>query len=273
MIASDGIFSPLVTHPFRPESVQVHWNPGRRQLPEGLSARIAANWQREIANRNRFLYNGVLCRLNSFEHDADTLTLSLGQTDYCELLHSNRYCQEIITEYGPEMLSAALGISAIVVTADDRLVLMHRSQVVSEYPGALDVFGGHIEMADSDPRFFPDPFVAIAQELHEELSLNPEDLQSRICLGLVRASKTWKPEMAFYTPITLTERELLMRAEQARDKMEYTDILFRNNNPRNLIESLDAGNSGQFTPSAVGCLWLYAEYASAGSKRRTYAKH
>lgn len=212
MIAENTVFSPLVVDSFAADAVQVHWNPMRRQLPEALSAQIAANWQEELAVQNRFLYNGVLCRLNSFHRNQNTLTLELGLTDYSELLHSNRYCQDIIATYGPELLSAALGISAVVVTADDRLVFMHRSQVVSEYPDTLDVFGGHIERFDAATEFFPNPFAAIALELQEELNLTPDDIKSQTCLGLLRASKTWKPEMAFYTPIHLSQNELLTRA-------------------------------------------------------------
>jgi hypothetical protein len=91
------------------------------------------------------LFNGQLCRLDGWQCSGTDLEIVLGLTEYKELLYSNNHTAQVMTEYGSEALSNALGISAVLLSRDDKLMMIRRSSAVGECPGMLDVLGGHID--------------------------------------------------------------------------------------------------------------------------------
>lgn len=82
-----------------------------------------------------------------------TLILKLGLTCYKDYLGTNwscraaEFCQQGEAKFGDPLalLAQPLGVGAILCTADDKVVLIRRSQKVAEAAGFLDIPGGHPE--------------------------------------------------------------------------------------------------------------------------------
>lgn len=84
---------------------------------------------------------------------APALMLKIGLTCYKDYLGTNWSCraaelrQQGEAKFGDPLalLAQPLGVGAILCTADDKVVLIRRSQKVAEAGGLLDIPGGHPE--------------------------------------------------------------------------------------------------------------------------------
>lgn len=228
-------------------------------LPAALIASIEDYWKKEILQtpKGNYLFNGDLCRLNNWEVAENRLILDLGRTNYKELLYSNNFVQDIITQFGAEYLSKALGISAVLVSSDRRIVLLERSENVGEYPGRLDVLGGHIHPVDHAVSGMPDPFYAIKTEVKEEVNLQVTSNDPVTCLGLIETRVTKKPELVFLVKSQQTSDEIL-KSTLSNKSSELTKVFTIENNLTPLTSFLE-NKKEQLSPSAYGTLWLYAQ--------------
>jgi ADP-ribose pyrophosphatase YjhB (NUDIX family) len=249
---------------FTAAAFSVHWDPSTRLVARELQTAIESAWERLDPNPH---FNGRIIRLDNWSLSSEELVLYLSPTDYQSLLYSNAHVEEIVDQWGEEALAQALGISAVVVSADDRVVLMRRSDKVGEYPGCFDVFGGHIDLPE--PAEKPDPFVSMAKELDEELAL-AAGTYSLHCFGLLKARKTRKPELLFIAQCAEESEGLLQAAARARDRFEYTGLL-------SIVAEADAireflyRNGSQVSPSAFGALEMFADSITTIEKGISYA--
>ncbi len=198
--------------------------------------------------------------MESFEINNNHLTLHLGMTNYKELFYSNSFTQQIISNFNSKYLSAALGISAILISADEQIVLIKRSETVGEYPGKLDVVGGHIHPKEHAVSGKPEPFLAMKAEILEEVNLEITENDPIDIIGLIETSVTKKPELIFQ-----------VRCQQKCDEIKQTGA---NNNSSEISNFLSIANNrdtistfvekkmNHFSPSAIGSLWLYAQSMS-----------
>ncbi len=205
--------------------------------------------------RSEHCYNGKLARLDFWQVESGSLHLRLSPSDYRTLLYSNRRVQRIAQVWGETFYSRALGVSAVVVSQDQDILLMQRSSRVGEYPNFFDVFGGHIGVPAVDHA--PWVFTAMMQELEEELAMSP-DLYSLRCLGLGESIPNRKPELIFSAACVQTGEDIVRQASQARDAREYTGIFTVANKESALTAFLEE-SKWQLSPSAYGGLCLYAE--------------
>lgn len=247
-------FKILISGIFPRHRVKINWNDEERVLPAGLQTKIDQFWQKE-STRQPHLFNGDLCRLNRWEKKDNYLILDLGRTDYREQWHSNAFCREIVSKHGEEVLARALGVSAVLATRDQQIVLIKRSHEVGEDPGKLDVWGGHIHPQDHAIDGAPDPFCAIAAEILEEANLTLSEDEPLTCLGLIETTTTFKPEMIFRVELQLTAAEVMKRAE-AYGSAEWSALISIANRSESLKTFLQE-HEEQISPSAFGALWLH----------------
>ncbi len=220
-------------------------------------ARLAlAFWESELTKGNQYLFNGALCRLENFSQINGTLQLSLSRTCYRDLLFSNAHTGELLTEFGESGPVRALGISAVIETADGFLPLIRRSERVGEFPGGLDVVGGHVHPDDHLRDGVPDVFFAIADEVHAELGIPHHLLDAFICCGLAENWLHCKPELAFFLALPLTMKEVQELAASAREADEFAE-LFAVRAEQTSLQRFIAENAARITPSAHGCLQIY----------------
>ena len=130
-------------------------------------------------------------------------------------------------------LANPLGVAGIGLTADNRLVLSHRSRSVSTYAGRLaPSASGYISWQDvtSQPGASLNTVLqlALAREISEELHLNPtRDLSNLHPLGLYREFYRAGMPQAFYAfKLRLTADELIERITSSHSHAEFKGLLF-----------------------------------------------
>jgi hypothetical protein len=239
-----------------PSQVQIDYQPTEYVLPGELSRRAVEFWELRIAGGPRHLFNGALCRLENFRERDGVLHLSLSRTCYRDLLFSNAHTGELIAKLGENGPVRALGISAIIETADGYLPFIRRSEHVGEAPGGLDVIGGHVHPDEHAPRGVPDVFFAIQDEMQAEVGLPSDLLGDFVCCGLAENRRHRKPELAFFVPLPLTLPELRQLAQNAREGNEYTELLAVRADKADLQKFI-LEHYSSITPAKHGCLQLY----------------
>ena len=241
---------------FNSNQVKINWEPTPRTLPFAFREKIDQFWENEIAGspKHAHIFNGPLCRLNRWEIHESYVTLSLGLTDYKELLHSNHFTDAIEKEFGSPSLSKALGVSAVLLTHDEQIMLMKRSEAVGEDPGKIDVFGGHIHPTEHAVAGVPDPFHAIKTEILEEANLRLMTNDLVVCIGLIETTHTKKPELIFEVTSRRRAQDIIASASQST---EWSTI-FAISAKKDPLLSFLKEHSDHISSSALGALWLHA---------------
>ncbi len=235
--------------------VQIEYQPIEYGLPGDFVRQSLAFWETQLAQTKRHLFNGALCRLENFSQINNVLQLSLSRTCYRDLLFSNANTDNLLGALGESGPVRALGISAVIETADGLLPLIRRSEHVGEFPGGLDVIGGHVHPDDHLRNGVPDVFFAIADEVHAELGIPFPLLDDFVCCGLAENWRHRKPELAFFLALPLTMEEVRQSAPSAREVDEFTELFAVRVEPASLQRFI-AGNAARITPSALGCLQI-----------------
>jgi hypothetical protein len=261
-LLTDSFFKVLFTGRFQRREVRVNWDPAQRMMPLPLREKIEQFWEIEIAGspKHAHIFNGPLCRLNRWEIHEPYVTLYFGLTDYKELLHSNQFTDAIEKEFGSPSLSKALGVSAVLVTCDEQILLMKRSAAVGEDSGKIDVFGGHIHPTEHAVEGIPDPFHAIKTEIWEEANLRITMNEPVSCIGLIETTRTKKPELIFEVTSRRRAQDIIASALPSSE----WSALFAISAQKNPLLSFLREYSDQISPSALGALWLYAQLSNSG---------
>ena len=241
--------------------VEVKWQNQLLTYPPEMEKAAADYWHRLCAEvRPRaHLFDGPLCALRDFHCQGDRLILSLARTSYRYALFANDRRQEIVRRWGSAHVPTVLGVSAVVTASDGVLPLGRRSDQVGEFPGMLDVFGGHIDPEADLRDGVPDPCTAIRHELGEELDLRPEEVTSLRCIGLTRSRCNQKPELIFACRVPLDFGSLVDQARRARGAGEFVTFLQVADQGATLGDFLKTHRAA-LTPSAYGSLWLYGAH-------------
>ncbi|NIR52000.1 hypothetical protein GWO43_24275 [candidate division KSB1 bacterium] len=251
-----AFFHILFSRTFERNNVKINWQSAPKDLPQPLLKEMDDYW-RKATKQAPHLFDGKLCRLNDWKIEKNVLALDLGLTGYKELLYCNEHVQYVEAQFGAEWMSRALGISAILVSADGQLVLIERSRQVGEFPGCFDVLGGHIHPDDHAVSGKPDPFLAMEDELQEEIHLNLDMNEPMQCIGLIETTQTQKPELIFKVESGLSLEEILRSGSKNKSR-EIESFLSIAHDRNALIAFLNA-NVTQCSPSALGVMALYAQ--------------
>ncbi len=257
-LSTDSLYKTLFTGYFTKKQVTILWEKDSQILPDELKNKMNSFWQREIkeTGKTTYLFNGNLCRLNNWHIENAALTFDLGNTTYKELLYSNKYHRDLVKQFGEACLSKALGISLILTTNDNRLILIKRSENVGESPGKFDVIGGHVTPDEHLVNDIPDLFLAMADELKEEVNLSIKQEQMAI-IGLLETRFNQKPELIFAYQSVLSAGEIIQTGTR-QSSTEIADFLHIENDKHRLTDFLDR-NHKLISPSAFGALRLYIQ--------------
>ncbi len=232
-------------------NVQVACHPVRYPLPADMQRNIECYWQKE--KHKKHLFNGSLLRLDSWLLRENVLQINASITDYQTLLYTNKYTRLVAEKWGKQFHSRALGISSLVISRDQFLVFMRRSNNVGEYRNCIDVFGGHIGIDETSVTM--DIRQAMLKEIKEELGLPPADVNLEY-LAFIQCNAHAKPELLFLATTALSVRDIIYKSVHARDKFEYTNIILVPSHRQTLAGFLKT-NARLMSPSAYGCLELY----------------
>jgi len=221
-----------------------------------LIDRVWAEERRKAEKKGVILFPGELCRLMGYREEGGLLHLTLGRTDYRELVGTNLSYPVIRDILGEEYMSNALGICGVVCTRDERLIIGQRGETLAEEAGYYHVYGGYIHPAKHVYRGRPDPFQALSQGLGEEFGVHSEAVSHMTCLGLAMDSVTVKPWLIFGVLRNLTFRELLTGLSYAPREGEHTEI-FGIRDGRRSLRSFLLANRRKIAPLGQAALWMY----------------
>lgn len=195
------------------------WAPGRvrltwseqssRRIDPDVERKIDDAWARVTARPGVRLFDGPMCRIESFDASPDVLRLSLSPTSYKPFVGTNLLNPDLADTHGRDVMANPVGVSALLETADGYYVLGRRNASVAYYPERVHPFAGALE-----PRDGADPFAAVYRELSEELSLSGADVTNLRCTGLVEDRALRQPELVFLVSTSLRRAEVERRVDR-----------------------------------------------------------
>lgn len=212
---------------------------------DDVEQHIEQTWTAALRTPGVKLFDGPMCRLESWQASAESLRLVLSPTTYKAFFGTNLGHAQLADRYGRAALANPVGLSAALVTADDHLMLGRRNASVAYYPNRTHPFAGSLEPADND-----DLFAAIRRELAEELSFGPSDIAEVRCCGIVEDHALRQPEVIFRVRSTLTRAEVQARVDATEHHASWST-------PAGAAEVEQAMKDTTLTPVAVGALLLW----------------
>ena len=218
----------------------------RRIVPE-VERLIEETWTRETARPGVHLFDGPMCRLESFDATPELLRLAVSPASFKPFAGTNLHNPHVAKTYGRDVLANPVGVSTLLETSDGFLMLGRRNASVAYYPDRIHPFAGTIDPADGD-----DPFNAAFRELSEELGLSRDDVADIRCRGLVEDVALLQPEMIFVAKARVTRDQVERRVDRSEHDATWSaegwgfDVQAVRDEP-------------SFTPVAVASLTLWGQ--------------
>ncbi len=229
-----------------PGRVTTTWVPdGRRRVPAVESA-IDAAWESAAARPGVRLFDGPMCRLESWDATPGGLRLLLSPTSYKPFLGTNMANPTLADAHGRDVMANPVGVSPALLTADGFLLLGRRNATVAYYPGRVHPFAGSLEPTDADV------FAAVRRELAEELGLTDDDLTDLRCTGVAEDVALRQPELIF-AAVTRLSRSAV---EAMLDPAEHAGTWAVPADPAIVATAVAAGGD-LLTPVAAAALLLW----------------
>ena len=202
-----------------PDQVTVTWSPGTRRTVPEVEALIERAWSAVTARPGVHLFDGPMCRAESWRAAPDRLELAVSPTSYKPFLGTNLSHPGLADRYGPGVMANPAGVSAALVTADGFFLLGRRNASVAYYPGRVHPFAGALEPRDvaaaGDAGRPGGAFAAVYRELNEELGLGPTDLEDVRCAAVVEDLALRQPELIFRARTPRTRAEVEAQVDRA----------------------------------------------------------
>lgn len=242
------------------------WRPGQIVVEQVASSwpgdvapaneRIARAWDAAKSRLGDKLFDGPMCRMESFSRDAvsDTLRLKLSTTSYRIFLGTNLTNPDLADAFGTHVLARPVGVSPAFITSDGWLMLGRRNASVAYYPNHVHPFAGALEPSDGW-----NPFNAVRRELREELGLHERDVIDIVCTGIVEDTILRQPEMIFAARSSLSRE----RIEAQVDDEEHHDSFAIRATAEAVAQAL-ASSPEPFTPVARAAMLLFGRIEFGG---------
>jgi 8-oxo-dGTP pyrophosphatase MutT (NUDIX family) len=192
-----------LTGRFSPHQVRCQWSPSTFSPNPHITRLIDEEWQKALATPGIHLFDGPMCRLESFSAHQDTLSLAFSRTSYKSFLGTNMRHPELADQFGPSALANPTGLSCALVSSEGTLLLGRRNHRVAYYPGRIHPFAGSLE-----PRDDLDIFAGAQRELTEELGLQPSDIQAIQLIALIEDQSLRQPELIFLVHSLRTQTQI-----------------------------------------------------------------
>lgn len=240
-------FSLLASGTWTPSDVRTTQVPSARRIVKDVETIIESHWRAATREKGRLLFDGPMCRLESFQVTGASLHLNLSDTSYKVFLGTNLSHPHLADQYGPEVLANPVGVSVGLVTNDNWMLLGVRNGKVAYYPSRIHPFAGSLEPAEGG-----DVFAAAARELEEELSLKRDELRELTLVGIVADATIRQPELIFRARTSLKRSEVEARLDPA----EHSAIFAIEANPQSLLRT---AMDPRLTPVATAAITLWTQ--------------
>jgi 8-oxo-dGTP pyrophosphatase MutT (NUDIX family) len=211
---------------------------------------IDRTWRDATGRLGVFLFDGTMCRLETWDATPQQLRLALSETTYKRFLGTNLTNPRLADRYGPQVLANPVGVSPALLTADNHLMMGRRNASVAYYPNRIHPFAGALDPDD------PDVFAAVRRELKEELGFDENDVSEILCTGIAEDLSIRQPELIFLVRSTRS-REGIERRLDATEHDDSWSIPAKPQALDSLFASLRSAAQADFTPVAIASLLLF----------------
>jgi 8-oxo-dGTP pyrophosphatase MutT (NUDIX family) len=213
--------------------------------PPLVSAEIERVWTMMGQIPGVHLFDGGLCRLESYSAGAGELSLTLSDISYKSFAGTNMLNPQFASQYGQTAMANPLGMSAALISADGFLVMGRRNERVAYYPGRIHPFAGSVEPEDA-----LDVFGAVTRELKEELGLDGGELHEMKCLGIAEDRGLAHPELICHAVTQKTLDELRRGVDEVEhDAMVAIEV-------RRAVFERELAGAKLYTPIALATMLL-----------------
>src|SRR5688572_4566879 len=124
------MFNIETTGSWRPGQVLVSWAESSVSIDARIERMIDRAWEKASLRLGDKLFDGPMCRLESWHADEHALRLTLSRTSYRLFLGTNLSNAPLVTD----SMANPVGLSALLQTADNWLLLGRRNDSVAYYP-------------------------------------------------------------------------------------------------------------------------------------------
>lgn len=187
-----------------------------RRIAPDVERLIDETWARVTSQPGVHLFDGPVCRLESFVGTPYALTLTVSETSYKPFVGTNLHNPQLAHMHGRDVMANPVGVSTLLETSDGLLVLGRRNAAVAYYANRVHPFAGTIDPDDGD-----DPFVSAQRELAEELNLAEDAIAELLCVGLVEDAALLQPELIFIARTTRTRNDVDRHVDRAEHHATY----------------------------------------------------
>ena len=118
------------------------WVPETRPILPEVERLIDEAWAEATARPGVHLFDGPMCRMESWQAFPGRLSLVLSGTSYKPFLGTNLMHPELADKYGHAVLANPVGVSPALLTADGWLMMGRRNASVAYYPNRVHPFAG-----------------------------------------------------------------------------------------------------------------------------------
>lgn len=178
---------------WQPGQVRVRWVAGTHHVPDLARPLIERAWQDALAVPGVKLFDGPMCRLESWsESNAGGMELRFSRTSYKLFLGTNLANPRLAERFGVSVLANPVGVSPLLLSSDGFALLGRRNATVAYYPRRVHPFSGALEPHDD-----LDVFDEVMRELREELGFDRSDVAEMVCTGIVEDVSIRQPELIF----------------------------------------------------------------------------
>ncbi|XP_029637932.1 uridine diphosphate glucose pyrophosphatase NUDT22 [Octopus sinensis] len=256
----------------------------RRPLPNQLEEEINNVWKIR-QSKNMTLYNGTKFRVHAVFPSVDKkgVNLQLGVTCYRDFLGTNwsfrsQHLQTVgLALFGNSQacMSDPLGVGSLLLTSDQRIILLKRSQNCAEAPGLWDIPGGHAEPQElvgsvtmekidvesmSPAAVVKELYNSVVREIRDEVNIPEDTLLEPELMGVAsNLTSAGRPSLEFFVRCSLPSSKVLQLYLQGNQSeadesthiqcLSVNDVLKLQENNKQLWSLL--------APSAKGCFILF----------------
>lgn len=259
----------LAQGPWSESQVTCNSVPSSRPIIPEIESIIARTWTDHQGRLGSALFDGPMSRLESFASQDGKLILNLSTTSYRIFLGTNLCHAGLAAKFGLHALANAIGMSAALVTADNKLVMGRRNDRVAYYPNRIHPFAGALE-----PKDVPNVFDGMRRELAEELGLQASSLTDLNLLAIIQDKRLLQPEFIFIARTSRTAPDLCT----SLDITEHRALFSCDATAASLMEQLERidieGHTGadEFTPVGVSTMIMLAQHCFGSGQTAAHVK-
>ncbi|KKQ08168.1 MAG: hypothetical protein US19_C0030G0001, partial [Candidatus Daviesbacteria bacterium GW2011_GWB1_36_5] len=193
--------------PFDPKKILVDYRSLRLPLNEKDKSEVDAIWSQHFEPYPDRYKNFPKVNINKVEVRDGLLNLGLLDTDYKTHISLRRKYRQEGGHF--RQYDAASGIEAVVVTADNRILLSQRAEDIDD-PGWMAVISGGFFEPDELKTAGPSVYNCFLRELEEEAGIEERDLVDCVVAGVIQ-EKMGSSTVVFITGTSLEAEEVLRR--------------------------------------------------------------